>query len=74
MLQYTDPSLLELWTKQMDQQITVAKLDAVEKLLWGHVPRKTGKADRGVDLNTPTLNTHISASDHIKCANLAVAA
>lgn len=47
-MQYTDPSLLEALTKQTDQQITKTKLDAVEKLLWGHVPRKPGKADRGM--------------------------
>lgn len=47
-MQYTDPSLLEAVTKLTDQQITSAKLDAVEKLLWGHVPRQPGKSSRGM--------------------------
>lgn len=47
-MQYTDPGLLEAVTKLNDQQITSAKLDAVEKLLWGHVPRQPGKAGRGM--------------------------
>ena len=47
-MQYTDPSALEALTQVTNQQITDAKLDAVEKLLWGHVPRKPGKAERGL--------------------------
>lgn len=46
-MQYCEPNTLAAVEQAVSNSINMAKLLAVEKLLWGHTPKKPGQSKQG---------------------------
>ena len=67
-MQYCEPHTLAAAEDRLSHEINAAKLLAVEKLLWGHKPRKPGEGMQGHQLSD--LNLLLNTSSFVALKSL----